>query len=187
MKNTLFKKTLTIAATLLLISIFGMLALGSSSGSTATTDQGTGSAAQVSPSDNAATTDQGTDSASQGNSSFTDCTIDIKSCRLAKSYDGKAVAIITYGYTNNSDSATSFCVAVKTNVFQNGIGLNNAYILDKSANYSADNQTKELKKGSTLDVEVAYELNDSTTDIVVEVEEFLSFKDFKVTKTFKIA
>ena len=65
--------------------------------------------------------------------------------------------------------------------------MNSAYILDDSANYSSDNQTKNIQKGATLDVEVAYMLNDNTTDIVVEVKEFISFNDKKITKTFKIA
>ena len=169
MKKTTLKKLLTFVATILVICLFGALAMGSSSEDTTTTDQGADTAQQ------------------DNNSGFTDCKIEIKSCRLAKTYDGKPAVIVMYSYTNNKDTATSFSVAVQDNVFQNGIGLNEAYLLDESANYSADNQMKDIKKGATLDVEVAYELNDSTTDIVVEVEEFISFKDFKVTKTFKIA
>lgn len=169
MKKTTLKKALTLVATILVLCLFGVFAMGSTSDEDTATDQGTGTAQQ------------------DTTSGFTDCTIEIKSCRLAKTYDGKSAVIVTYGYTNNKDTATSFTVAVQDNVFQNGIGLNKAYLLDDSANYSSDNQTKDIKKGATLDVEVAYELNDSTTDIVVEVEEFLSFKDFKITKTFKIA
>ena len=40
------------------------------------------------------------------------------------------------------------------------------------------------KKG--FDVEVAYELNDTTTDIEVEVKELFSFSDKTITKTFSI-
>ena len=46
---------------------------------------------------------------------------------------------------------------------------------------------KEIKKGATLEVECAYELNDTTTDIEVEVTETFSFDDEIVTKTFSIA
>lgn len=168
MKKTTLKKVLSLVATILVLCLFCAFAMGSTSDENTSTDQGTGTVQQ------------------DTTSGFTDCTIEIKSCRLAETYDGKAAVIVTYGYTNNKDSATSFMVAVQTNVFQNGIGLNQAYILDESANYSSDNQSKDIKKGATLDVEVAYELNDTTTDIVVEVEEFISLKDYKVTKTFKI-
>ena len=51
----------------------------------------------------------------------------------------------------------------------------------------SDNETKEIKKGATLDVEVAYVLNDTTTDLEVEVKELISFNDSVVKKTFSIA
>lgn len=67
------------------------------------------------------------------------------------------------------------------------MGLNEAYLLADDANYSSDNQTKEIKKGASLDVEVAYELNDTTSDVEVEVKELFSFSDRTITKTFSIA
>ena len=70
--------------------------------------------------------------------------------------------------------------------YQNGVGLNSAFVLDDSANYSSDNQTKEIKKGASIEVEVAYELNDTTSDIEVEVEELFSFDDTVIKKTFSI-
>lgn len=129
-------------------------------------------------------TNQGTDDATADN--LGEYQIDIKSCRLAKDYAGKDVAIITYGFTNNSDDPSAFYVTFDCGVYQGGVGLNEAYILDDSANYNSDNQTKEIKKGASIDVEVAYELNDTTTDLEVEVKEFFSFNDDTITKTFKI-
>ena len=46
---------------------------------------------------------------------------------------------------------------------------------------------KDIKKGASLEVEVAYELNDSTTDVEVEVSELFSFSDKVIKKTFTIA
>lgn len=112
--------------------------------------------------------------------------VEIDSCRLAKDYEGKDVVIVKYIFTNNNDDATSFWTAFDDNVFQDGVGLNEAFMLDESANYSTDNQSKEIKKGATVEVEVAYELNDTTTDIEVEVEELFSLDDDIVTKTFSI-
>ena len=45
---------------------------------------------------------------------------------------------------------------------------------------------KEIKAGATLEVEVAYVLNDSETDIEVEVEEYFSRDEKTVKKTFSI-
>ncbi len=98
----------------------------------------------------------------------------------------KPVAIVKYKFTNNDNDPTSFMFAFDDNVYQNGVGLNTAIFLDDSAEYNSKNQTKEIKKGATIDVEVAYTLNDSTTDIEVEVKELISFSDKKITKTFKI-
>ena len=160
------KKTLI---ALFVILLFAGFALGSSS-SDEVDNQGSGSAASE-----------------ESNSNLGDYSVIIDSCRLATDYEGKNVVIVKYIFSNVSgDNATSFMVAFDDNVYQNGVGLNNAYVLNDSANYSEDNQMKEIKAGASLDVEVAYELNDTTTDIEVEVKELFSFDDDTVTKTFSI-
>ena len=114
--------------------------------------------------------------------------VEIDSCRLAKDFEGDPVVIVKYIFTNVADdNAASFMFAFDDEVYQNGVGLNEAYFLKDSAKYSSDNQTKEIKKGASLEVEVAYELNDKTTDIEVEVKELFSFDNKTLTKTFKIA
>lgn len=115
-------------------------------------------------------------------------TVVIDSCRLAKDYEGKDVVIVKYVFTNVADeSPEAFMFAFDCTVYQNGVGLNESYLLDESANYSPDNQSKEIKKGASIEVEEAYELNDTTTDIEVEVEELFSFDDKKIVKSFSIA
>lgn len=160
-------------STILIVSLlltFGLFALGSGDEEEKTENQGS------------STTTTEPSKTNLGNYN-----IEIKSCRIAEDFEGKKVAIITYGFTNYDDDDASFSFAVKDSAFQNGIGLNKAYILSDSANYSSDNQLKEIKKEASLDVEVAYELNDTTTEILVEVEELISFSDKKITKTFTIA
>lgn len=164
------KKIFTVVLALLMVALFSVFALGSGE-SSESGNQGSGSAT----------------SSQNDNEKIGDYTLVIDSCRLAKSYDKKDVVIVKYRFTNNNDEdGASFSIAFDDKVYQNGVGLNDAYILDDSANYSYDNQTKSIQKGATLEVEVAYELNDNTTDIVVEVKEFISFNDKKITKTFKI-
>ncbi len=165
------KKVCSVLLAALLIAAFCLFALGS--GDSTTEDQGSGSAG-------------GSAADSSTGANLDDVRIDIKSCRLAKDYSGKDVVIVTYGYTNYGDDAQSFMVAVDDEVYQNGVGLNQAVILDDSANYSTDNQMKDVKKGASLDVEVAYELNDTTTDIEVEVKALISFDESVVKKTFSI-
>ena len=112
--------------------------------------------------------------------------VEIKSCRIAEDYEGKPIAIVTYSFTNNDDDAASFIFTFEYKAYQNGIGLNECYFADDSANYSSDNQLKEIKKGATLDVEVAYVLNDTVTNIEIEVSELISWDDDVVTKIFKL-
>jgi len=155
----------------LLAAVFMLFALGS--GESETSDQGSGTAAAKPTS---------------AESEIGKYTVVIDSCRLAKDYAGKEVVIVKYVFTNVSDdNAVSFMFAFDDAVYQDGVGLNQSYILDDSAKFSADNQTKEIKKGASLEVEVAYELNDSTTDIEVEVKELFSFDDQTLKKTFKIS
>lgn len=181
------KKFLLILLSLILMSTYCLFAIASSSDEDTTENQGTDKVEENPASDNAE--NQGEDTAEKGNdnSNLGDYTVEIKSCRLAKAYDGKDVIIVTYGFTNNSDDPASFNFTFTDNAYQAGIGLNEAYFLDDSANYSSDNQMKDIKTGATLDVEIAYELNDSTTDIEVEVKELISFNDKVITKTFKIS
>ena len=102
--------------------------------------------------------------------------------------EGKDCIIVKYVFGNVSgEEPASFMFAFSDYAFQNGVGLNEAYILDDSANYSSDNQSKEIKKGATLEVEVAYELNDTTSPVEIEVEELFSFDEKTITKTFTIA
>ncbi len=113
--------------------------------------------------------------------------VTIDSCRMAKDYAGNDVVIVQYTFTNVSDEdATSFMVAIDDQVFQNGVGLNGAYVMDDSANYDSGNQMKEIKKGASIQVEVAYELNDLTSDIEVEVSELFSLSDNVVKRTFSL-
>lgn len=164
------KKTMSLILALILIATFGVFALGSGESESTTTDQGTGKAE---------TTDTDTN--------LGDYKVEIVSCRMAKDYAGKDIVIVKYNFTNNADEAASFMFAFDENVYQDGVGLNECYITDDSANYDSGNQTKEIKTGASLEVEVAYELNDTTTDIEVEVKELFSFDDSVVTKTFSIA
>ncbi len=163
------KKLLTSVICILLVAIFALFALASGESEVAT--QGSDAAEIASKSENT----------ELGNYS-----VEIVSCRVAKDYADKPVVIVKYKFTNNDDDPASFMVAFDDNVYQNGVGLTTAIILDDDANYSSDNQVKEIKKGTSLDVEVAYTLNDATTDIEVEVKELFSFSDKIISKTFSI-
>ncbi|MBE6781226.1 MAG: DUF5067 domain-containing protein [Ruminococcaceae bacterium] len=161
------KKIISLLLAIMLVATFGVFAMASSDSEGGTADQGNGSV---------------------GNEEIGDYSVVIESCRLSKDYSGKPVVIVKYIFTNNnSDESTSFSTAFDEEVYQGGVGLNEAFMVDKSANYESDAQYKDIKKGSSIEVEVAYDLNDTTTDIEVEVQELFSFDDRTITKTFSIA
>jgi hypothetical protein len=135
----------------------------------------------------ATTSGESTSGSSSSKSNLGDYNVVIKSFRLASDYEDKPIIIITYTFSNYADEAQCFSWSVNAKAYQDGVGLNESYFVNDDANYSSDNQTKEIKTGKSLDVEVAYELNDDTTDVEVEVSELISFSDRKVIKTFKLA
>ena len=154
------------------ITLFALLlaTLCSCTGTGNAQDQGSGSAS----------------SSSSSNSNLGDYNVIIDSCRLATDYEGEPIVIVKYQFTNNSDEPACFAWSLEYDAFQNGVGLNECWFADDSANYSSDNQTKEIKTGASLSVEVAYKLNDSTTDVEIEVSELITFSDKKITKKFSI-
>ena len=185
------KKVLAILLTIALLLSFGLFALGSGSDDTDTpvqndtADQAETPAAEK---QTEAPTEEPTEAPTEDDTTLGDYKVEIKSFRLASDYEGDPVIIITYGFTNVSDDdAAAFMYSIEDTVYQNGVGLNSAIVMDDNVNYSSDNQTKELKMGASLDVEVAYELNDTTSDVEVEVKEWLSFNEKVLTKTFSIA
>ncbi len=163
------RKTRNLLLVTLLVLAFGIFAIASGESDSKTDNQGSDSVQSQTTEENL------------GNYK-----IDIDSCRLAKDYEGKDVVIVKYIFTNNDDDPASFYMTFDDAVYQNGVGLNESYVVSDTANYSSDNQSKEIKKGASLEVEVAYELNDTVTDIEVEVTELISFSDDVVTKTFSI-
>ena len=163
------KKIIIIGA----ICVFLLIAVGACFGTNDTQDQGNGSA--------------NNSMNHSSNASLGDYSVIIDSCRLAKDYEGKHIAIVKYKFTNeNDEEPATFEWSLEYKAFQNGIGLNECYFADDSANFSSDNQTKAIKKGASIYVEVAYVLNDTTTDIEIEVSELFSYSDKKITKTFSI-
>ncbi|MBQ9848676.1 MAG: DUF5067 domain-containing protein [Clostridia bacterium] len=186
-------KNINIILACLLVVVFSIFALASteSGNDTSVADQGVGNVGSGSKSeskDNAISVGEAEkEETEEEKNRLGDYSVVIDSCRLAKTYDNKDAVIVKYIFTNvSNDDAVAFYVAFDENVYQDGVGLNEAYILKDSEKYSADNQTKEIKKGASIEVEVAYELNDSSTDIEVEIKEFFSFDDKILKKTFKI-
>lgn len=116
-----------------------------------------------------------------------DYVVDVIDFRLVKDYSADVI-IIKYSFTNNSDDSESFNLAVEDTVYQGGMSLTETYVLSSDANYDYDNKSKKVKSGATVEIEIAYKLEDTITDIEVEIKDGSIFGDSDdvINKTFSI-
>ena len=121
-----------------------------------------------------------------GSGTLGEYSVSITGCAPAKTYEDKDAVVITYSWTNNSQNTTDFLSAFNTIVSQNGVKCDTSIVTGDSG-YSVDNQTKDVGPGESLDVQVAYLLQDATNPIDVSVFEFLSTTNETVAQTFDIA
>lgn len=108
------------------------------------------------------------------------CTV--KGATLTKDYKGKDAVIITYEFTNNSDKAASFDTSLMDSVYQNGIGLETAILIDEDT----DVWDVEIKPGITKETKKAYVLNDTASPLEIEITEFLSWDDDKIVTNVEL-
>jgi|GEM_PF-682772 len=110
--------------------------------------------------------------------------VTIVSHRVIKNYDDSPVIIVKYAFTNNSDEAASFDWTIENHLYQNGIELTDTIIVDDD--YNAELSYSEIKPGITLELEKAYSMRDTTSQISVELSELISFSDDVVTYTIDL-
>lgn len=110
--------------------------------------------------------------------------VTIDSCKQTKDYNGKASVVITYTWTNNSDKAQAFYTTISDKAFQDGVELETAYL---TSGESAENSTKEIKPGKSIQVKQAFVLDSKKEPVTVEVSEIFSFSDALLAKkTFNL-
>lgn len=117
-----------------------------------------------------------------------DYAVEILGSRLTTDWEGAPVIIITYKFTNNSEETISAFSALYLKAYQNGVELLKAYFID---DYSSDNEMRDLRPAASLEIEVAFELDDSLSPVEFVVTEFAA--EFwgtpadSVSKVFSIA
>lgn len=150
-----------IAVTIAALAVLGLSGCGSSGGTTAPPTSETPMAAETAP------------PAAEPNVVDSKYGVTIDSSQVGTDYDGKPAIVVTYTFTNNSDKATSFMVAVSAKAFQNGVELGDALVVD-----GVDSQPlmSDIKPGATITVQDAYLLADQS-EVTVEVSELFSLSD----------
>lgn len=116
-------------------------------------------------------TSENTNSATLG-----DYEVEIKSAVLTEDYEGNPAIVVTYSWTNNSSDTESSMTTVSCSAFQDGIELDTALIMDDSI-YDSGSFMREVRPGTTIDIQSAFVLSNTTSIVEVEVEEWITFEE----------
>lgn len=105
-----------------------------------------------------------------------DYTVEIQSATLTQDYQGNPAVVISYAWTNNSSKTTSPLLSVSTQVFQDGVSLESAIIIEESV-YDGSMYMADVRPGTTVQVQEAFSLNNTTSPLEVEIGEAFLFGD----------
>lgn len=110
--------------------------------------------------------------------------VEIKDATLVHDYDGNPSIVITYSWTNNSEDTTSAMMSILEKAFQDGVELDTAMIFD-SGIYDSGASSKDVRPGTTIDVQCAFTLTSETSIVEFELSEAFSWtNNDKVTMNF---
>lgn len=127
--------------------------------------------------------DSGDGAQSVGSGDLGDYHVEIKGAALTKDYEGNPAIVITYAWTNNSDDTTSAMVSIGEKAFQDGVQLESAMIIGNDS-YDAGATMKDVRPGTTIDVQRAFVLTSETSTVEFELTEWISFSDDVVSMDF---
>lgn len=111
--------------------------------------------------------------------------VEITGARLGKNYAGDDCIVVKYAWSHSKSDSRMFGASLKEVVYQDGIELKSVFVttgLDIEANVAL----LEVRSGVTQEIEKAYVLSSLTSPIEVDVSEYISFRDNKLTATFRI-
>ena len=93
---------------------------------------------------------------------------------LAKDYEGKDCIVVSYRWSHNLKDPTSFMVSLVPKVFQNGVQLESAFMLD---GIDLDDSMLDVQPGYMQDVKSAFVLSDSESTVTISIGELFSLSD----------
>ena len=103
-----------------------------------------------------------------------DCHIKYLKHEIVENMAGDKCVAIYYEFTNNSDENKAFNYVTGEKLFQNGVELETSLF---HVNDTSKESGSEIKPGITITVCSGHVLRDETTDIEVEMGEWISFDD----------
>lgn len=105
--------------------------------------------------------------------------------RVVNDYQGGKDALIKIKFTNvNDEEAAVFGTKLDMKVYQDGVQLSMG--VPKADGYNTADAYKNVKKGASLEFETPVKLSNETSPLEVEIAEYFSWSNAKVTKTLEI-
>lgn len=125
-------------------------------------------------------TEQAAEPAEDNTAASAPYAVELLDAQKLTNYNGEEVFAVFYNFTNNSEDTISATSALFVKAFQDGVELDTGYLADadlpedKAGTYGAD--YKDVRPGTTIECYEEFVLT-STSDVEVEVTEFMSFDD----------
>lgn len=111
-----------------------------------------------------------------------DYKVTIDDAQKTQDYEGKPALVVDLTFTNNGKDAESFIFAITVKAFQNGIELEDGYLMDSDP----ANELKDIKPGKSIAVQEIFVLDDATEVTIETTEAISSNKTALATKTIQI-
>ena len=100
--------------------------------------------------------------------------VTIDDSRVVEDYDGAPCIAVDFTFTNVSDDTpTSMQLATNITVYQDGVECEEAWFADDNS----DGYTNKVKAGVSVQVTRVYKLQNTTSDVEVEVGQLFSWSD----------
>ena len=106
-----------------------------------------------------------------------------KGACIMEDSDGNDAIVLTLDFTNNGKENASYLWSVNETVMQNGVELEVATVFTDYDTFETviDGQFTDVAPGTTLEVQTAFVLNDTTSEIKATFEELLGSKKGTIT------
>ena len=106
-----------------------------------------------------------------------------KGASIMRDCEGNDALVLTLDFTNNSEETTDYFWSIYETAIQNDTELEMAvvYLNEETLEYVDDSQYQNVDPGATVEVQTAFELDETTGEVEVTFEEMTGDKNDSIT------
>ena len=106
-----------------------------------------------------------------------------KGASIMTDFEGNDALVLTLDFTNNSEESTDYFWAIYETAMHNGTELEAAvvYLDVETLESVSDSQFQNVDSGATVEIQTAFELDDTTGEVEVTFEEMAGSKNDTIT------